>query len=149
MSAVVEFHWKMECNDPSWSKVDSEDIIPIGGGSMMWLSGYVHFKYPRVADSSVVPGWPTAPDRMSGISWVMDNSSFGSGQPGINFRSVYFRGTAVDISIPSHAVEFFTLLLRDVRRNWDKLFSDSESYLDQRVCWLFLPRLSFLLLAFF
>ena len=139
----------MECNDPSWSKVDPEDTIPIGGGSKMWLSGYVHFKYPsRGGGSSVVPDRPTTPDRMSGISWVMDNSSFESGQPGINFRSVHFRGTATDISIPSHAAEFFTLLLRDVRRNWDKLFSDSESYLDQRVCRPFLPR-RFLLLAFF
>ena len=147
-NAAAEFHWMMGCQNPRWAKAGSEDTIPIGGTSKMWLSGYVHFKYPPGGDGSGVAPVQAALDRVSGISWVMNNSSFGSIQPGSNFRSVHFRGSITDFSIPSHAAEFFTLLLRDVRRNWDKIFSDSESLLDQRVCQP-LPTITLLLLAFF
>ena len=134
-NAIVEFHSKVDCNDPRWSKVDSEDTIHIGGGSKMWLSGYARFKYPPRGDGSgVAPDRPTALEKLSAISWVMDNSDFGSSEPGTNFRSVHFRGFAADLSIPPHAVGFFTVLLQDVRKTWGQLLSDSESHLDQRVC---------------
>ena len=147
-NAALEFHWMMDCKHRRWSKAGSEDTIPIGGRSKMWVTGYAHFKYPPGGDGSGVAPAQTVLNLVSGISWVMNNSSFGSSQPGSNFRSVHFRGSSADFSIPSHATEFFTLLLRDVRRNWDKIFSDSESLLDQRVCQPS-STVTLLLLAFF
>ena len=105
-----------------------------------WLVGYVcftSFVHGDDGDSGdkAKPSFDVA-DRKFGISWVMSNRGPKSGKPTTvqkPLRSVHYRGSLAHFSIPAHCVEYLTWLFRDVHRGWRELFSQSESYLDDRV----------------
>lgn len=130
--AVAEFRWKHifggEYNPGLPTLRD--------GGFEGWLIGYVYFNsFVHGNDGDALKPLFEVTDRKIGISWIMTNWP-GSGESamlGKPLRSVHYRGSLSHLSIPAHCVEFFTRLLRDVRQNWENLFSQSESYLDDRV----------------
>ena len=133
---MVEFRWK-----PDAGKEYNVGVpITRDGVFLGLLIGYICFNSFVHGDSSG-GGDSTKPsfdveDREIGISWVTSNYHLKSGKsttPQKHLRSEHYRGSLAHFSIPAHCVEFFTWFLRDVRRNWEELFSQSESYLDDRV----------------
>ena len=111
-----------------------------GGGFEGWLIGYACFTAFVHGDNGdngdALKSSFDITDRKIGISWIMSNHDPKSGESTTlqkPLRSVHYRGSLAHFSIPSHCVEYFTWLLRDVRQNWEELFSQSESYLDDRV----------------
>lgn len=130
----VEFCWK----SGNYAGKYKTGVPTLRDGSFgVRLIGYVcfHLFVHGNGGDAVQPAFEVT-DRKVGISWIMFKEHLASGvsaNPQKPLRSVHYRGSLAHFSIPAHCVEFFTWLLCDVRRNWEELFSQSESYLDNRV----------------
>lgn len=136
--AVVEFFWKPDTHPQYYPRVPALRDGSFDGR----LVGYVCFIFfahdeEGGAGNSAKPSYKIKNRRRIGISWVMSNYHPASSESTTvqkYLRSEHYTGSLTDFSIPTHCVEFFTWLLRDVRQNWEEIFSQSESYLDERVC---------------
>lgn len=146
--AVAEFFWKSLAD---WAR--KAGVPTLGdGGFTGWLIGYICFYlFVHCNDGDAVKPSFDLTVRKVGVSWIMSNYRPMPGESTTlqkHLWSVHYRGSLSHFSIPAHCVEYFTWLLRDAHRNWEELFSQSESYLEDRVghlicSTLFLPPKTF------